>query len=365
MLAIPTFRFSSTYGLSGCLLAVILLSVGCGGSAPAPAPVATVDGAAGPVADPAAAPVTASTSVDAAGTKWLGKVPYDVFYDQPLGKVGAVPELGAAVSVAAAPAATSAEPMTTAVPATTSDTSAASEGGDAMAWSSLITGEVLDEESKVIRTRLTANLQSVSTYNRSIDAISTDGIIMAALAGVAERFDGEMRWKERAPEVRTLAYAVYENVGGKGRKAFDATALPFEQMLTLLNGGSVDVADVEEDMAFSDYAFRSALMERVDSSFNWLRSNIASETNLKSSQEDVVREASVLAMIGGMIKDESYEFYEEKAYQGYCDDFVSASVDAAQAARDGNFATFQDAMGRMNTSCGNCHGEYSLKDDSL
>lgn len=358
----------------GCSVATMCGSVfvilGCGGGAPAPQTQPAAVPAATTATQQTATEATTQTSAVTGGTKWLGKVPYDVFYDRPLDKIGQAPELGATVSSVATMASTpndsamasSSTPTGTAAPASNG---ADTTGGDNDAWSSVISAEVLDAESKVIRSRLSAALQSLSTYNRSIDAITNDAIIMSAVAGVAENYDADMRWKDRAPTVRTLAYEVYENVGDKGRKAFTATQVPFEKMATLLNGGNVDGIEVDEDVPFADYADRSSLMSRVDSTFKWLRSTIVSDANLKSNQEDVVREASVLAMIAAMIKHDSYDYHEEKEYQKFCNDFLNASRDASNAAEQMVFSDFQDAISRINTSCNECHNQYAFGDDGL
>lgn len=356
------WRMSSGFG--AVLLAASV--AGCGGSAPQPAPAQQQ--AAAPVAPMTGAPTTGAETAPASqdsGTKWLGKVPYDVYYNAPLDKVGVVPELGAAVVT---PANVAASAVTT--PAPTATMNSAADSADAAPaaagkWSTAITPELLDAESKVIRTRLTQSLQSVSTYNRSIDSIGADAIILSALAGVAERFDKDMRWKERAPAVRTLAYTVYENVGGKGRKAFDDTRAPFEQIVSILDGGPTDGVDAEADVPMADYADRSSLMGRMKSSFEWMRGNIASEATLKSEQDDAVREAAVLAMIGEIIKQEGYDYHEEENYKKFCNEYTTAAIDARVAAEELNFDAFQDAVARIQTSCGNCHGEYAFGDDGL
>lgn len=362
------FRHSAGGSAVACLC---LVTFGCGGGGPAPAPAPQP---AGGQAATTQAPATGggeATSTDAAaaasGQKWLGKVPYDVFYGKPVEMVGQPQELGAIPVATVAASTTTPGTTATGTPSMTSEsgsetTAAPAAGGS---WSSAISGELIDAESKAIRNRLTQNLQSLSTYNRSIDAIGQDAIIMAALAGVAERYDGDMRWKERAAAVRHLAYTVYEKNGGKGRKAFDDTLAPFERMGTILDGGPTDGVEFESDIPLPDYADRTSLMERMKVTFEWMRGNIASEDNLRSKQEDVNREGAVLAMIAEIIKQPGYDYHEEKNYQKFCNDFLTASIDVRDSAQEVNYEKFKDALGRIQTSCGNCHGEYAFGSDGL
>ena len=223
---------------------------------------------------------------------------------------------------------------------------------------------MLDEESKLIRTRLTANLQRVATYNRSTDAISNDAVLLAALAGVAEKFEEPMRWKDRAPIVRTLAYEVYENTGGSGRTAFEKASKPFEKLIVALDGGQVDGVD-PEDEDYGDYADLANLMIRTKQAFDWLKGTVASAENLSKHREDAIREASMLAMIGRMMKHDSYGYGDEKSYQKFAEEFVAAAVDAREAVEADDFTGFQEAIGRVQNQCGACHAEYKFGGEGI
>ena len=342
-------------------LAILLacLAAGCGGS-DAPPPAAETQTAPAPTT-PTTAPAAKPQVVQSADTKWLGKVPYDVFYDKPVEMLGGPMELGEPIA-AVTPAAAAATPTTRASAA--AEPPAAAAGGQAGGWSQLIAPEVLDAESKLIRTRLTANLQRVATYNRSTDAISTDAVLLAALAGVAEKYEADMRWKERAPAVRTLAYEVYENTGGTGRSAFEKAAMPFEKLIVVLDGGQVDGVEPEE-AEFGDYADLANLMIRTKQGFDWLKGTIASADNLSKNREDAIREASVLAMIGRMAEHDSYGYADEASYVDFAGQFTRASTDAREAAAADDFAAFQDAVGRIQNQCAACHAEYKFGGDGI
>ena len=336
---------------------------GCGGPAPEPAPQAaatTVQTAAEPPAvtepvsatTPTTATPTPSESEEAKGTKWLGKIPYDVFYDRPVEVVGTVPRLGeqpvAVARVESVPATSIAEQPV--------DQPSAATGSE-MSWSTVIGGDVLDEEAKIIRTRLTGNLQTVATYNNSRDALAVDTLVLATLAGIAERTDGDVRWKDRAATIRQLAYDVWSEVGSSGGKAFRSTLDPFETLRTAMDGGRVEV-DASEREPFGDYADRSALMQRVEQTSNWLRNEIPSADKLKQNSREVIREASVLAALGQVIQTENYEYADEAEYRGSAGEFVAAALAVREAAEAGNFDDYQAARNRLSATCANCHGRY-------
>ena len=337
---------------------------GCSGTDPAPvvAPSGEPPVAAEP-ATTASAAVAVAEPPAAAGadqTKWLGKIPYDVFYDRPADLIGATPALGETTTVAVSrPAATA--PAATA----TSDAASVSEPSIGTSrWAEVISGDTLDEEAKLIRTRLTGNLQTVATYNNSIDATTVDTLVLAALAGIAERTDGDVRWKDRAAEIKTLAYDVWSAVGSRGAKAFRETQEPFETLLVAMDGGRVDVEATAEE-PFGDYADRSSLMQRIDQSLNWLKVEVGSGEKLKAKQRDVIREASVLAALGEVVAQPSYEYTEEKEYADSVTEFVNACIAVREAAEGDDYAGYQNAISRVQTQCNVCHGRYKFGDDGL
>ena len=296
----------------------------------------------------------ANSTQDDSRTQWLGKIPYDVFYDQPAAMIGGPVELGAATAAPNMVAATPQPAETTA--------SATAASGDTTQWSTLIPGMVLDEEAKLIRSRLTSNLQTVATYNNSIDAVSTDTLVLAALAGIAERTDGEVRWKDRAPVVRQLSYDVWSAVGSRGMKAFRETQLPFEKLRDAMDGARVE-ADADPDVPMNEYADRSSMMIRIKQSSDWLRTNVSTEKNLSDDaiKRDVIREASLLAALGQVVAQPDYDYAEEDEYTQMTRDFVQAALGMREAAETEDFAKYQSAYKGMMKQCGVCHARYQFQ----
>src|SRR5690606_31521416 len=157
-------------------------------SAPAPtaAPATSPAPETSQTVTPAPQAAPAVTNTGGKETKWIGTIPYDVFYDQPLviaansSPTGTVPALPSANAMAAATTSPSASPAMPATPAgSTPAAPAASPAtnapkGAAANWAEVIPMPVLVEEIKLLRTQLTGNLQTVATYNKSFKSISLD-----------------------------------------------------------------------------------------------------------------------------------------------------------------------------------------------
>lgn len=354
-------------GVLGCLIGL----VGCGKTETPPAeaqPAAVTQHAPAPSVTPSlqAAPVA---SVKDPRTKWIGDVPYDVFFDRPLDvyrdstPVGGSPPESEG-SPESMPAETAASDPDAPDPTTAPQTAAASEpAAGETDWASLATIDVLNEEVKERRTRLTANLQTVATYNGNTETIVTDANVLASVAAVIERHPGELNWKEKAGHVRGLAYDMYLSAGNTGRGPFENTKEPFEKLVTILDGGPAE--GEAEEAALSDVGDRAAIMKRFEESFSWLRADVNTESRLQEDKDRVIREASVLATLGTLIGDPNYDNAEADDYKMFLQQFVDGCKGMVEAANAGNFAQYESARNLVDGSCTPCHQQYRTSDSGF
>ncbi|MEZ5940820.1 MAG: hypothetical protein R3C18_05480 [Planctomycetaceae bacterium] len=302
-------------------------------------------------------------------TKWIGTVPYDVFYDRPW-------EIASDSTVLQGTTPTSlsnnnANPGTQLNQGTMptpagGDPTPEAGGGDNVEWDKLISAEILNTEVKVVRTRLTTKLQSLRTYNDSPASIANDGAYLAGLAAVAERHSGDINWKANAKFVRDLAYQIYSNADGTGRSAFEATQLPFEQLCTVLDGGPApDELEAEANAAFGDVAYLDELMKWIEPNFNAIKANINTEARMTEDPETLERQLRSLLVVGRMMGDSSYSNAGEAKYQGFVNDFVGGVDESIQAAKAGSFESFQSGLNKVQNSCAECHPPYRSGDSGF
>ncbi len=310
-----------------------------------------------------------STATRDPRTQWIGDVPYDVFFDRPLDVYRDTTPVGQAPmpnSDQEMPAETVAANSTTenAAPETIAEPTEAS-AGDGPDWAAAAPIEVLNEETKELRNRLTANLQTVATYNANTESIVTDGNILATIAAVIERHPGDVNWKDKAGHVRSLAYDVYLSAGNTGRGPFDNTKEPFEKLTTILNGGPAPDDEIEVDPVLSDIGDRAHIMKRIDSSFSWIRADINTESRLAEFKERLIREAGVLATLATFITDENYESASDEGYREFVREFVAGCHGLVQAANTGDYAAFETARNQVDNTCNPCHTQYKSTDSGF
>ncbi|WP_437190772.1 cytochrome c [Planctomicrobium sp. SH527] len=325
---------------------------------------------------PAAQPAPAVANTGGKETKWIGTIPYDVFYDQPLviaansASTGTVPALPAGNAIAAAttsptsPSATQASPAMPATPAESmpatpaATPSANAPMGAAANWAEVIPMPILVEEIKLLRTQLTGNLQTVATYNKSFKSISLDSAVLAALAGLAEVHPEALNWKDKAHFVRDLASEISSSASGTGRDAFTKSKEPFDKLTIILDGGKAPEMESKAGAPFADNIYVADMMKRIEHSFTGLKSNFNTPARLKEDPQLIERELRLLTALGTMMTDRSYDSAEEENYQKLANQFIGGTKDALTAAKSGDLEGYQAALNKAQTSCAECHQQY-------
>lgn len=357
-------------------LASLLFVILCGGCSNQPAPTPdTASSSQNAAFDSSASDNSRTATPTKAGqaardqrTKWIGNVPYDVFFDRPLQTyqqssestapgvaVATIPSEGAGAVEQTPAAVTSSGSVPTEVVAQST-----APVGDAPAinWGSIVPMALLEAETKDIRTRLSANLQTVATFNANTDAIETDGSVLALIAAIIERHPESVNWKDRAPFVRQLAYDIYSNATGKGRGPLQKTKEPFEKIVGIWDGGPAPEMDAAPLAPLGEVGDRAQVMLRFESGFNWLRSDVNTATRLKEEKDRVVRETGVLASLAAALGDPTFDAADQEAYRALLQQFVDGQQAMKRAAESDDFPGFEQARDSVQKSCDACHLEY-------
>jgi hypothetical protein len=248
------------------------------------------------------------------------------------------------------------DPMPMPMPMTSS-----SAGTGEIDWATVISIEVLNDEVKQIRNRLTANLQTVATFNREQEANKLDAVVLSALAAIAIIHPGDLNWKEKAPYIRDLANVIFLNSSESGREPFAECEVAFEQIQAMLDGGPIP-PELQADPARSptEVADRFDLMYRFRQSSSHLKSNINSDARLKEDVPGVVRELSVLAALATLISTEGYVYADEGDYQTHLANFISAVTASRTGAELESFEQFSTGLQNIQKTCNECHQQYAF-----
>lgn len=341
--------------------ALLVSLAGCGGTAPppvadakpAPAPAAAPSAPAAATRDPADSTPPPKVEPANGGRKFVGDIPYDVFFDDPLQVVAD------STKVAAGPTAPDMKSPTEPAPAAAAPTAT----GGKHDWAALLTGDDIQDEIKTVRNHLNSSLQNLGTYNAGVKEIAVDGAVIAGLARILSETPDEATWKKNAPLVEEYGRQIWDAASGAnslGRESYEKVQAANERLVASLSGNvPADAGTPPADRTFHEIAHRKGLMKRIERASEYLRANINTDGKLKSEQEKILHEAALIAAFGTACALPGYESADEEDYQTFAKDLVGGAQEVHGAAKDQTYEKFQSGLNRLLKACNDCHAGYA------
>lgn len=227
-------------------------------------------------------------------------------------------------------------------------------------WSALASEDTLTDEIKDMKAVLTGVVASQSDFKGGGYDKAREAFSAVALAfGVIAAYDQEIRWRKDAETARDLFARVGSNCKVGTDQSFNESKLRVVDLESLLDGNSPSSrADREDDFRWSQVAGRPALMSRLEAADATLAAAGASKADFDKAMERVVRDAEIVALIGQVIQQADYEFYDDDTYRGYASAMRDAALRVRDAAKKKDYETARSALGELKKSCDSCHGDY-------
>ncbi|MFN8709148.1 MAG: cytochrome c [Planctomyces sp.] len=373
------------------ILTMATAAIGCGGGSSGVSTNATAPAtasASAPAAPLTTGPATASGAAvpgktaghgraevwtDDKGVKWLGDIPYDVFFDQP-SKIaadetplatggGSAPETVSASGTGAAEDRTAATAATNGKSAFPEGPSAGGsptgEQGSAGSWEDLISADVIDAEMKQLRNTLQENLQSVGSFNASLLSIPARIAAIGTLAGIAAAHSGAISWKEDAGYIRELARQMNEKQLQRGAKDQKRLLGLFESISDILNRSKpADLPAPADNIDFAAVAELRLLMMRMEEAEKRLRTEFGNETAFSRGRPTIQHEASVLAVFSHAAALPEYGYSDDTEFVGYGVAMENAVRKIMEAAESGDFGAYELAVTTVSNTCQECHSKF-------
>jgi hypothetical protein len=236
--------------------------------------------------------------------------------------------------------------------------SASAVGG--LKWSALVSEETLSDEIKDMKLVLVGAVASQSDFKGGGYDKAREAFSAVALAfGVIAAYDQEIRWKKDAETARDLFARVGSNCKVGTDQSFNESKLRVADLESLLDGiAPAARADREEDFRWSQTAGRPALMSRLESADATLAAASASKADFDKAVDRVLRDAEIVAVIGEVIQQADYEYFDDDTYRGYASTMRDAALRLRDAAQKKDYETARAALGALKKSCDSCHGDY-------
>ena len=288
---------------------------------------------------------------DGQGRKFVNKIPYDVFFENPLEVVNSNK------SQVAAPE-TPAETTSRSQPASTPISPSNPKSGE-IVWQEILPMEELQSEIKTVRSSLTKSMSNQGSYNSNFKAIAIDGTELAALAGIVQQHSGTLTWKDKSAYVRDFGAQVSLAATGLGKENFEKTRSAFEKAKSVLDGSvPADAGEVIPTRPFHEFAARKGLMRRIERAKDWLKQDVNTEAKFKSMSTQVQHEAAVLTALATIITTLGYEHTDDADYQEHARLLIDGALEALSASKDEAYDRYRQSIDKVNKSCTDCHASF-------
>lgn len=352
----------SWFGFVGISLATLILVVGCGGNN-STSVTQPDEGSSQPdesvnspqTSNPTASfPSGGSMIVERDGRKWIGDVPVDVWYNDPLSVAATSGQVAQSNPMPETQVADASIPSKEEKPGPT--TPEISGGID---WQAVIPAELLDAEVTAIRNRFNADLQTVGSYNSSYLGIPPHAVTLAVLSHIATKHPGEIRWKKNGNYIRSLSGQMIAEPLRRGPSSQKPLKLKFENVLEILNGSvpaTLEAPPGGESIA--DAAKVSLIMKRLENCEKLISVNGGTEGAMKENAELLKQEAAVLGALTQVLLD-GYEDYEgDEDFAAFVTNMVDASKGMREHIKAEQFDKFELDISKMKKTCTECHSTY-------
>jgi hypothetical protein len=226
-------------------------------------------------------------------------------------------------------------------------------------WQELIDRDTLTAEVK----RIVNNLPSL-TKNPALFKASKHNdcrrelTMLAALFKVIAEYPTDVRWKSNALDMVRRCVSAAESCDDVSENSLAIVEETHAMLEELLRGQTLDPNNVNSGEAANIPAF-APLMKRMElATEDTLPPQLVKEREFRKSAPSIAEDAQLLAMLSELIRDETYGYADDEAYQGHADRLRDAAVRLRSAATEQDFVKAVEAAAGVSQSCANCHADY-------
>ena len=295
---------------------------------------------------------------DTDGRQFIGKVPYDVFFDQPLVVASVREQISDSIDEAGQSVPNAGSSASLLRDDGTSHGPSLAESLPPSEWDLILPADILQSEVTSIRNFLNQKLQSVGRYNSTVTVVPVRAATMALLAAIAMRHSGNISWKEDAGYIRDLALSMNKTPLQRGSADQRRLRGLFEDLVdTLSRSRPAGLMEPDPDVPLSEVAGMGLVMRRMEESEHRLRTEV-NESSFETHTDLVVHEAAILSGLVQAIMSQSYGFSDDPEFKGFAQQILLSGQTMRDAADKGNFGEFELSLSRMAGTCQACHREY-------
>jgi hypothetical protein len=237
---------------------------------------------------------------------------------------------------------------------------APAQGGDGFAWSKLISPDTIESEIKTSATAIAELVKTPGKFkSNDYKPARKHYSVVAVMFGVIARYDGDVRWKDKAAGLRDGMAKAGVNCKVGTDQSFNEAKTRSEDLTALVGGGKVSVPDSPDEPEWSAVSDRPPLMQRMETAgHEHLKPWLANKGEFTAKKDQVLREAEVLAVMAHVIKDPSFEFADDSGYQEYADNLEKGCIEIIEACKSDDYDRAAGGASAVTKACADCHSGF-------
>ena len=224
-------------------------------------------------------------------------------------------------------------------------------------WKSLITDSTIEDLVKESKTRLDAVITTPAGFAGSAPIARREFTLLATMMAVVAQYPEEIRWQASADYGRRIFANMADNCKVGTQIVFNQAKLRHQDLQTMLKG--TKISGNAEEVSWDRTADRGPTMQIME----WaLRENLTPITNsdskFRSSQDEVIKYAELLAVLGQVIRQPGMTDADDPQYAQLAAAMSIASQEVTKAVRTNDSELARTAVSRIDQSCNKCHESY-------
>ncbi|HUY89936.1 MAG TPA: hypothetical protein VMV10_14465 [Pirellulales bacterium] len=247
-------------------------------------------------------------------------------------------------------------------------TSVAPQPGDALpqasggfAWSKLISASTLEDAVKAQAAPLAEQTKTPSQFNGGGNLEARNHFtVLALLYSIIADYDADVRWKKDAPSLRSMFGRAAANCKTTGANSFRVAQARTGDLAELIRGGKIEFQKDESDFKWAEVVNRPPLMARMgkEGYSAKLKTMTSDKGEFSKNRDDLLKEAQLIAAIGHVMQDASYEFADDESYLGFAKELETQAQEIVEGVKTDDLPRAQTAAGLINKACSACHEGY-------
>jgi len=227
-------------------------------------------------------------------------------------------------------------------------------------WSKIISSAALESEIKSIKLLVDKDVTTPADFKgRGYKECRTHFSVAAALFGIINDYDGDVRWKKEAAAARDVFARTAANSKVGTAQVFNEAKQRKTELDDLLNGNGFPGKAGETTNEWSNIIDRSPLMLRMDAAFEGiLRPNTANANEFKANKEAIIHEGEIISALSTLLTKSGMEDADDETYAQFAKTLQATAREVVTGTQQDNYDQVRTAIGTIDQTCNKCHEVY-------